>query len=123
MEEINLFHELNKIKIEIDKDLSIIDMLEYELKLKTNNHTNKELQIRINKINEHFGTQCEQLKNENYKFKTEIEKLNELCFEKDNLIQKLNTNLNVAHKEGKNLEIYLKAIKGKIAFFNFRGKQ
>jgi hypothetical protein len=116
MEEIKLFYELYSIKNEIERDLSVINKLECDVKMKSILDKNRELDDEMLLIKKGFDLEIQDKKSEILRLRNEIETRDEIIEDQDSRIKKLNESLKDMIDENKRMNVEFNNLRGILLF-------
>ncbi len=105
MEEIKLFNQLNFLKNEIEKDLSVLNTLQCDLMLKDVYEKNRTMCEKLTCSQNEFEVKIEEFKNENLRLEKELEKKANFIFDKESQIKRLNENIKDILEENKRINL------------------
>ena len=120
MEEIKLFNELNFLKNEIEKDLTVLSTLQCDMMLKDAHEKNRELSEKFRSTQNELEFKIEELKKEISGLEKKLEKKEKILSERDEQILGMNDNLKLTIEENQRLNLNFRELKGKFLLYSIK---
>ena len=114
MEEFKLFNELNFLKNEIEKDLTVLNTLQCDMMLKDAHEKNRELTEKLRSSHNELEFKIDELKKEISGLEKKLEKKEKILTEKEEQIRGINDNLKLTIEENQRLNWNNCELKGKV---------
>jgi len=120
MEEIKLFNELNFLKNEIEKDLTVLSTLQCDMMLKDINEKNRELSEKLRSSQNELEFKIDELKKEIFGLEKKLEKKEKILSEREEQIRRINDNLKLTIEENQRLNWNNCELKGKFMLYSIK---
>lgn len=114
MEEIKLFEEISKVKLEIEKDLGIMSKIENHLNFQMIEKDNKESSQKFKRVNEEYNKKLNELRNKNNSLLENLNSNEKMQIKLQEEIKSLNKLNHDITEDNKTYESQVIELKGRI---------